>query len=154
MINVRTSILILGIGNILLRDEGVGVRVAEQLQKIPLPENVEALDGGTSGADLLDIIAGLDKLIVVDAAESDRQPGTILKFTADDLAPPNQANISLHQFGLAETLHAAKLIGCQPKQTIIFGVVPADVTPGLELTEKIKLAAEDAVDLILKEIGA
>ena len=81
----RRPILVLGIGNILLRDEGVGVRVIERMLKMRLPDNVELVDGGTAGADLLDVLAERKKVIVIDAVQADCEPGTVLKFTADDL---------------------------------------------------------------------
>ncbi len=71
----RRSILILGIGNILLRDEGVGVRVIEQMQTMRLPDDVELVDGGTAGADLLDVLAERRKVIVIDAVQADCEPG-------------------------------------------------------------------------------
>ena len=72
--NERRPILILGIGNILLRDEGVGVRVIETLQKQKLPDTIDLVDGGTSGADLIDILADRRKVIIVDAVDAGISP--------------------------------------------------------------------------------
>ncbi len=78
----RHPVLVLGIGNILLRDEGVGVRVIEKLQLMDLPDGVEVVDGGTAGADLLDVIAEREKVIVIDATDVNAEPGGIVRFTA------------------------------------------------------------------------
>ena len=149
----RRPILILGIGNILLRDEGVGVRVIEQMQEIPVPDDVELVDGGTAGADLLDVLADRQKVIVVDAVQADCEPGTVLRFTADDLVPPDGFRISLHELGLAEALTMTKQLGCAPPNVVLFGIKPKDTTCGLELSEEVEASLPKVVELILAEIG-
>ena len=72
--------LILGVGNVLLCDEGIGVRVIEFLQKQTLPDDIELVDGGTAGADLIDILADRETVIIVDAVRSDKPAGTIVRF--------------------------------------------------------------------------
>src|SRR5512140_3669686 len=108
----RCPTLILGIGNILLKDEGIGVHVIQAMEKMELPENVEICDGGTGGAALLDIVANREKLIVIDTVDADVEPGTVLKMNARDLANENKQSISLHEFGLVETLFAAAQLKC------------------------------------------
>ena len=147
-------ILILGIGNILLKDEGVGVRVIEAMAQMALPPDVEAIDGGTGGADLLDIIANRRKLIVIDAADADVEPGTVLKLGADDLANQSKESISLHEFGLAETLFAAAQLKCLPKEVVIFGVKPFEVGYGTELTPPIAAIIPRLVNLALAEASS
>ena len=71
--------LVLGVGNILLRDEGIGVRVVEAMQKLDLPPEVELFDGATAGMDLLNVLADRRKVIVIDAIEGDYEPGTVLR---------------------------------------------------------------------------
>lgn len=143
--------LILGIGNILLRDEGVGVRVIEAMQQIPLPEGVEILDGGTSGVDLVDEVAGRDKLIVIDAVKTDLAPGTVLRFGLDTLVAKVDDMVSLHEFGLVETINAAKCLGCMPRQVVIFGVAPADTSPGLALSDAVTSVLPKIIQLALAE---
>ena len=149
----RRPILVLGIGNILLRDEGVGVRVIEQLQKIHLPEDVELIDGGTAGADLLDVLAERKKVIVIDAVQADCKPGTVLRFTAEDLTRPDRAGISLHELGLGEALTMARQLGCAPEDVVIFGIKSRDISCGLELSEEIKASVPKVVELVLAEIA-
>jgi len=148
----RCPVLILGIGNILLRDEGVGVRVIEQMQKMHLPDDVELVDGGTAGADLLDVLAERRKIIVIDAVQADCEPGTVLRFTADDLTRPDGIGISLHEFGLGEALAMTKQLGCAPEDVVVFGIKPRDIRCGLELSEEIAASVPKVIELVLTEI--
>jgi hydrogenase maturation protease len=149
----RRPILVLGIGNILLRDEGVGVRVIEQMQKMHLPDEVEMVDGGTAGADLLDVLAEREKIIIIDAVQADCEPGTVLRFTADDLVRPDGAGMSLHELGLAEALLMTKQLGCAPKDLVVLGIKPKDLQCGLELSEEIAASVPKVVELVLAEIS-
>jgi hydrogenase maturation protease len=163
------SILVLGIGNILLRDEGVGVHVvsamADQAAKgtLHLSEDVELVDGGTFGIDLLDTIAGRRKVIVVDAVQvtpeetadpSKVGPGTILRFTSDDLAKRETADLSLHQIGLFETLTMARQLGCAVGEVVILGIVPKTLESGLELSPEVAAVVPKVIELVLAEIAA
>ena len=148
----RRPILILGIGNILLRDEGVGVRVIERMQKMHLPDNVELVDGGTAGADLLDVLAERKKVIVIDAVQADCEPGTVLRFTADELVQPDGVGMSLHELGLGEALKMTKQLGCAPEDVVVFGIKPMDISCGLELSEQISASVPKVVELVLAEI--
>ena len=143
--------LILGIGNLLLRDEGVGVHVVKALAQAPLPEGVEALDGGTSGADLIDWIADRDKVIVVDATMADGRPGTVYRFDVDDLIRKTASLGSLHEFGFLETYLMARQLGCAPREVVIFGVQPAEVAFGLELSAPVRAQLPRVVELVLQE---
>ena len=148
----RCPILVLGIGNILLRDEGVGVRVIEHMQEIPMLDNVELLDGGTGGADLLEVLSERQKVIVVDSVQSDCEAGTVLRFTAEDLVRPDQASMSLHEIGLAESLIMTRQLKCEPKEVVIFGIKPKSIECGLELSEEVMSSVPKVIELILAEI--
>ena len=148
----RCPILVLGIGNILLRDEGVGVRVIEHMREIPMPDNVELLDGGTGGADLLEVLSERQKVIVADAVQADCEPGSILRFTAEDLVRPNQASMSLHEIGLAESLIMTRQLNCAPEEVVIFGLKPKSIECGLELTKEIAVSIPRVIELILAEV--
>ena len=144
--------LVMGIGNILLRDEGVGVRVVEAMQQVNVPENVELVDAGTAGADLVDIIADRPKLIVVDAIEAGEEPGTILRLSAEDLLPQGEEAISIHQLGLVESLGMAKHLGCAPREVSIVGIQPGEISPGMELTPEVAEAVPKAIRVVLAEL--
>ena len=159
----RRPILVLGIGNILLRDEGVGVRVIEQMQKIRLPGDVELVDGGTAGADLMDVLADRRKVIVIDAVQADCEAGTVLRFTADDIARPrplhkggarpDEIGMSLHKLGLREALTMTKKLGCALEDVVVFGIKPKDISCGLELSEEIATSVPKVIELVLQEIA-
>ena len=137
MKNLRAKTLILGVGNILLRDEGIGVRVIEYLRQQTLPEGVEIVDGGTAGADLIDVLADRETVIVVDAVHSDKPAGTLLRFGPDDLALQQDNPLSLHDLDIPQTLAMTKMLNCEPKNVICFGVVPKCIEPGMELSDEI-----------------
>lgn len=149
----RAPILVLGIGNILLRDEGVGVRAIEAMQGMTLPPGVELVDGGTAGADLLDIISDRRKVIVIDAMEADVEPGTIVRMGIDDLAGPAACGVSLHEIGLLETLAMTRHLGTAPQEVVIIGISPAEVTAGDTLTERVLAALPHVIEQVLREIG-
>ena len=149
----RSPVLVLGIGNVLLRDEGVGVRVIEQMQKMSLPDDVELVDGGTAGADLLDVLAERQKVIVIDAVQADCKPGTVLRFTANDLVRPGGVGMSLHELGLGEALTMTKQLGCEPKDVVVLGIKPKDIGCGLELSEEVAAAVPRVIELVLAEIA-
>ena len=147
-------ILVLGIGNILLGDEGVGVHTVWQMQRMALPPDVEAVDGGTSGADLIDVIADRRKLIVIDAVKADVPAGAVFRFGMDELIEQRRnSTISLHELGLLETLMMARQLDCLPKEIVIFGIVPKTIEPGLDLTPKIYDASRRVIGLVFQECG-
>jgi hydrogenase maturation protease len=149
-----TAVLVLGIGNILLCDEGVGVRAIEAMQPMDLPSNVELVDAGTAGADLVDIIAHRRKVIVVDAIEAGAAPGTVFRLRGDELMPDSGVAISLHQLGLVESLTMAEQLECAPKEVIVFGVQPDKIRPGLELSAPVANAVSKVIDAVLFEVRA
>ena len=153
-------VLVVGLGNMLLKDEGVGVHTVVELQKRELPENVEVIDGGTAGLDILLCQDGPYKLVVVDATTGGEEPGTIYKarFSGEakkDLIsgltsqPPK---ISLHQVGLIESLLIAEKTGCGPEEVVVVGIEPARIDAGLELSEKLSQIVPKVVDIVLEEV--
>jgi hydrogenase maturation protease len=150
----RRPILVLGIGNALLRDEGIGVHVVRALAEQALGPEVEVLDGGTAGVDLLEAIADRRKVIVIDAIRAEGEPGDILRFTPDDLVPETQSAMSVHEFGLLQTLTAARHLGCSPAEVVIFGVKPKEIVWGTELTAELAAAVPRVAALVREELGA
>ena len=146
----QANVLILGIGNLLLSDEGIGVHAVRCLADQELPPGVEVLDGGTSGADLVDHLDGRTKVIVIDAASGDGPPGTIYRCEARDLIE-QEGSLSLHEFGLADSLHMAESLGCAPQRVIVLGVQPATMEPGLELSPQVAAVFPNVLKLALAE---
>jgi hydrogenase maturation protease len=148
----KADILILGIGNILLQDEGVGVRVIEYLQTQPTHPGVELLDGGTAGFDLLDIISDRHAIILIDAIDAGHPPGTVVRFAPEDLLPSESPQMSVHNIDFAQALKMAALLKCAPQEVVIFGIQPASIEPGLELTPTIAPLVPKIASLVLDEL--
>ncbi len=152
-INTPEAITVLGIGNILLSDEGVGVHVVNELSQISLPENVSVIEGGTDGFRLMNIIMEADRLIVIDAVKGGDEPGTIYRFSIDDVkACPAGFKTSVHQIGILEVIDLSGLIGKTPRTTII-GVEPKSLEMGLELSPEIREKIPRIIELVLEEIA-
>jgi len=145
-------ILVLGVGNILLSDEGVGVRVIEAMKGMTLPDNVELLDGGTGALDLFDFMANRDKVIIIDAAKGGGKPGDIYRFGPDDIRMQRQCLTSVHQVSLLDTLTMARLAGCSPRDIVIFGIEPRGVDWGLELSPEVAAVVPKVIELIMSEL--
>ena len=139
----------------------VDVHVAERLGKEELPDNVEVIDGGTAGLDVLLSQEPAYKLVIVDAIRAVKNPGTIymtqLKLAEKErlteiFGKVGQSNMSLHQVGLLDALKAAERLERMPEEITIIGVEPADVSLGLELTEPVKQSVPRVVNQVLEEI--
>jgi hydrogenase maturation protease len=151
-VKTKKPVLIIGIGNLLLSDEGIGVHTAWALQKENLPDFVEIVDGGTAGTELVDLLCGREKVIFIDAVDADIEPGTILKMGPDDLAVKTVQALSLHDAGLLDTLTMAKYFGDAPKEVVIIGVKPKDISPKIGLTDELTLALPKIMSTVIKEI--
>ncbi|MGB5062699.1 MAG: HyaD/HybD family hydrogenase maturation endopeptidase [Candidatus Competibacter sp.] len=142
-------IVVLGLGNILLRDEGVGVRVVEALAaRYVLPAVVEVVDGGTVGMDLLDTLAGCDHLLVCDAVQTGAPPASVVKLADAEVPALFQTRFSPHQLGLAEVLATLILMEEAPAALTLIGVVPIDLELGVELSPDVAAAVERAVECL------
>ena len=146
-------ILILGVGNILLTDEGVGIRVVERLQQLyTFPENVSVVDGGVLGLSLLGTISEADHLIVVDAVKNGKEPGALYRMEGDDVPKRILAKNSLHQVDFLETLTACQALDKVP-ETVILGVEPQDIESlSVELTPEVQDKVDSLVDMVLEEL--
>ena len=146
----RERILVLGIGNPLMMDEGIGVRVLESLMTdYEFPDNVRLLDAGTMGMSILGLFRECDFMLVVDAMkDTGHDPGTVVRLSAEDIAP-NQVMHSLHDLRFIDVLEAAELMGCRPEAECI-GVQVADMSEiRIGLTPGVEAAIPDAVDAVL-----
>src|SRR4030043_1068944 len=150
--NSPPKIVILGVGNILLSDEGVGVHVANELIKTKLPPEVSVVEGGTDGFRLLNVITEADRLIVIDAVRGGAEPGSIYRFDIDDVRNcPSGFKTSVHQIGILEVIDLSELIGKKPHTTII-GIEPKSLEMGMELTPEIKSTIPRIIELIFEEL--
>jgi hydrogenase maturation protease len=147
------AIVVLGVGNILLTDEGVGVRVIERLQqRYRFPPQVELVDGGVSGLGLLAVIKDAEHLIIVDAVRRNQAPGTLYRFSGEDIPKRVYQKTSLHQVDLVEALSVAEILWQRP-ETIVLGVEPLDTNPWrTELTPVIRAKVEGLMKMTLEEL--
>jgi hydrogenase maturation protease len=144
--------VILGIGNVLLSDEGIGVHVANALSGMNLPQGVSVIEGGTDGFRLLNIITEADRLIVVDAVKGGAEPGSIYRFNVDEVKNvPSGFRTSVHQVGILEVIDLSGLIGKTPKTTVI-GVEPKSLEMSLELSPEIKEKIPRIIELVFEEL--
>lgn len=132
-------IVVLGVGNILLSDEGVGVRAVERLRReYRLPPEVEVIDGGTSAMEMLDDLACADHLIIVDAVRSGKPPGTMVRIAGDAVPVFFKTKLSPHQIGLSDVLATLTLTGEQPGGVTVIGMEPVSLATGMALTPQVE----------------
>ena len=144
--------VILGVGNLLLTDEGVGVHVAQNLLQAELPEGVAVVEGGTDGFRLLNIITEADRLIIIDAVKGGSEPGTIYRFDINDIKNVQSGfKTSVHQIGILEVIDLSGLIGKEPTTTVI-GIEPKSLTMGINLSPEVQEKIPRIIELIFEEL--
>ena len=140
--------IVLGIGNTILSDEGVGVRAAEAFERrYPLPEDVRVIDGGTAGMELLDDLSDVDFLVVLDTIMAGKPPGTIVQLAGDQVPVFFRKKLSPHQIGLADVLASLELIGHLPKDVVVIGVQPVTLELGTDLSPVVADRIPELVDM-------
>lgn len=151
---VRT--LILGVGNLLMSDEGLGVHVIQRLVAgYQLPEEVQVLDGGTLGMDLLYYLEGVENLLLIDAVEARKAPGTLVRLEGEDVPAFMSIKISPHQLGVPDMLAAARLKGdCYPQRIVLWGVQPERMEIGLDLSPTVEAQVEPIIEELLEQLRA
>jgi len=142
--------VVLGIGNILLRDEGIGCHVVHALEEIPLPD-VEIIDGGTC-PDVVQSLEDVSRLIVVDAARGGGMPGQIYRFHLDEIAIEPKSFLSIHDMGLVENLMLMRLLHGMD-DTVIIGVEPKEIEWGLELSRELQDKIPRIIEAVLAELN-
>lgn len=150
----RPTVLVLGIGNTVMSDDGVGVKAVQQLRSRYLfPENVEVVDGGTLGLDLLPMLEGKSHLIMVDAVETGEKPGTLVRLCGEELPIALETKISPHQMGLKDLLAVARLLGHLPGEMVLWGVQPGSIEMDTELTPEVACRLEALQEGVLRELA-
>lgn len=153
MSDTPKRILVLGVGNILFTDEGIGVRVVEHLQNsFDFSGNVTLMDGGTLGTRLMGPILECDMLIVVDAVLGDGAPGSVYRLTGDDLRKSLAFKDSMHQTDLVDTLIYCGIVGNRP-DAVVVGIEPVDYkTMAVEVSGELAKRIPEMAKFVLKEI--
>ena len=150
--NAPPRIVVIGVGNLLQKDEGIGIHTIRALQEINLPKDVKLIDGGTS-PDLIAYTRAGDKMIIIDCAKVGGKPGDIYRFKPEDLAAGKGSLTSAHEMGVVENLNLMTLTGNTPKDIVIIGMEPAEIDWGMELSVTLKQKLPDLIKVVLKEIG-
>lgn len=146
------KIVILGLGNVLMKDEGIGVYIVEEIEKRNLPDNVEVIDGGTASLDIFLSLKDIHKLIIIDAMKGGEKPGTVYRLYPGDLLATSKSQVSLHQINLVDTLALNEKMGNVPEETIIIGIEPKEIDWGLGVTSDIKRKIPTIIDIVLREV--
>ncbi len=151
----KKEVGILGVGNLLLRDEGFGVHVIRFLQEnYSFPDEVELMDGGTLGLMLGPFFERVKRVIVIDVVALKDEPGSVHRFLQEDLrAGQIQARMSPHQIGVLEILELCKLRGMAPDEVEFVGVVPKDLSAGTGLSPALAPAVPKVAHLVVDRLA-
>jgi hydrogenase maturation protease len=150
---MQKNILILGVGNLLLTDEGAGVHAVNYLQEhYEIPPGVVVLDGGTAGMELLSFIIQCNYLILLDAINADAAPGTLVRLDDEHVPQFFATKMSPHQIGLTDILAAAALSGGTPPRIILLGVQPASFELGMDLSPVVAPIIPQMIAIVLDEL--
>lgn len=144
----------MGVGNLLLKDEGLGIHVVQAMQKMSLKvdDELTIIDGGTCPDILYLLPEEIDKLIVVDAVRGGGEPGTIYRFTPKDITSKRGIVASVHQLGIWESLTNVEYEGVNLKDIVIIGVEPKEIDWGLEVSQEIKKKIPQVIAQVNNEI--
>lgn len=144
--------VVLGVGNILLSDEGFGVRVAEALlQRFRFPDEVEVLDGGTLGIELMRFLDGAERLILVDAIHG-AEPGSFREIRGEAVQLYFREKTSLHELGIQEVLASLVVMEKPIDEIVVIGVVPLSLEISLDLTPLIAARIDEAVASVIRQL--
>ena len=146
--------LVLGVGNILVQDEGLGVRALERLlASHRLPSEASAIDGGTMGLDLLPYLDGITHLLILDAVHGSRPPGALVRLEGEAIPAALAMKLSVHQIGLQELLAVARFQGTLPGRVVVWGMQPACLEPGIGLSEPVRANLDELVEAAARELA-
>lgn len=147
------NILVIGMGNVLMQDEGIGVRAVEELDgRYDVADHVTLVDGGTTGMELFGPMRQADCLIVADAVNAQLPPGSLVRIADGDINAFFQTKLSNHQLGLSDLLALLKLKNEMPRRVVIIGMVPFELNNRLGLSKPASVALDGMVDMLVQEL--
>jgi hydrogenase maturation protease len=146
------KIVILGVGNLLLADEGVGIHAIRALAERDLPSGVELVDGGTSTLNLLPYLQGARRVIVIDALKAGGSPGDIYRCHPEDLVANQEEPMSLHQVDFVQMLQMGERLGYRIGPTVIYGVEPGEIGWSMQLSPEVTAKMPKLLELVVAEI--
>ena len=147
------GVLVLGLGNVLLGDDGLGAAALARLERNYLiPSGVHLSDGGTLGLSLLGLLADSQHVVLVDAVRTDSPPGSLVRLDGDDVIDAVRDRLSPHQVGVADLLNAARLIDCYPASVTLLGLVPEAIDLSVVRSNSVELRLDELVEAIVREV--
>ena len=147
------EIAVIGVGNILLKDEGVGARVVNAIkQRYAFSPSVEIIDGGTMGLDLLPVFEGRDKILIVDAVDFGKEPGYIGIIENDNIPSVLNSKLSVHHINLSDVIFASKLMDILPSQICLVGIQPKSLDVGLDMTDEINEKLDVLIETVIEKL--
>ncbi len=151
---MKKPIIVLGLGNPLMADEGIGTKLIEKLDSACGSDvRADFIDAGTGGMTVLTYIAGREKAIIIDCALMGTQPGTIKRFTADEVVSVKKlSHLSQHDSDILNVIELSKQLGECPDEVVFFGIEPQAIDQKMELTELIESKLDEYISTILKEV--
>jgi hydrogenase maturation protease len=150
---VKTTVV--GIGNVLLGDDGVGVWLVQRLlSAYTFEPEIEILDGGTLGLGLVTYLSDTDRLLIIDAAATGAAPGTVVVLRESDVPAILRATLSAHEASLCDLLAALTLLGRTPGEFVAIGIEPQNMTPSIELSSVVHDALEHAEREVITQLAA
>ena len=148
------AILVLGIGNSLMNDDALGVTAIEQLkERYHFPAGVTVVDGGTLGLDLLPMLEGVRKLLVIDAIDMGAPPGALFRLQGEEVPRAFASKLSVHQMGVQDLLAVAELQGHVPEELVVWGVQPGSIEMEMRLTPAVAAALAPLLDGVIGELA-
>lgn len=148
----RRSLLVLGLGNVLLQDDGVGsAAVARLLDGFDVPTGARVLDGGTLGLSLLPYLDDADAVILVDAIRAEGSPGDVVRLEGDEVAPAVATRLSPHQIGVADLLDGVRWLDRYPPHLVLVGLIPQSIDLGVGLSPRVFASMPALIDRVIDE---
>jgi len=154
MLNNDREIAVIGIGNTLMTDDGAGVFAVEELVKrYDFPDNVEIIDGGTKGLELLPFVEGKKRLLFIDAVNFNSEPGTVGELSQEEIPDYFATKLSVHQIALPDLIGAGRLLGTLPAEFHLVGIQPASIETGYGMSEAVRKGFEDLLGMVIKKLA-
>jgi hydrogenase maturation protease len=150
---MQPNILILALGNLLMGDDGMGIRALELLQdRYDLPPGVNCVDGGVLGLELLAHVEGVTDLLVIDAVQTGQEPGGLVRLEGEEIPKSLSLKFSMHQISFADILALSLLRGTIPPRLVVWGIIPASLESGVGLSQNVEEQLNPLVDAVIDEL--
>lgn len=151
---MTSKIVVLGLGNPLFQDEGLGIHLIHQLMREKIDKRVELIDGGTDALALLGVVEEAEYLLIIDAIDGEQPPGSIQKISGEELPHLTGSRMSVHQIGFQEVLALASLRGRLPSHLVLIGVQPQSLDWGIKLSLPVAAAVPRVIEMVYAQINS